>query len=193
MKHAGIFWIALAMAAMPFAAQAATDDSIPLHQSAGKYEIYVSQGAGEPISYGSYSVRVFCDCEPSYLDGVIRGRNGPISNWWLADIDADTMPEIIVWMRGSGSGEVAALAVYKFGGNKLSAIALPQPSAQLLAGYQGHDGYRLEQDGLVRSFPIYKPEDPNARPTGGTREIKYVFVTSSWTLLTSPRQIGRLD
>jgi hypothetical protein len=185
-KHMVALLVMLVTLLMTSASQSAVEDSSPLHQAAGKYEIYVSQGAGEPASYGSYSVRVFCDCEPPYLGGVIHGRNGEIVKWWLADIDSDAVPEIIVWIRGSGSGEVASLDVYKFANKKLFAIALPQPSDELLAGYQGHDGYRQEKDGLVRSFPIYKPEDPNARPTGGIREIKYSFATSSWSLLTSP-------
>ena len=49
---------------------------------------------------------------------------------------------------------------------------LPEDSA-LLIGYQGHDTFRVEEELLVRYFPIYRSGDSNANPQGGQRIIHY--------------------
>ena len=37
----------------------------------------------------------------------------------------------------------------------------------------GHDEFAVEENTLVRRFPVYKDGDTNSQPTGGTRQIQY--------------------
>jgi hypothetical protein len=40
----------------------------------------------------------------------------------------------------------------------------------------GHDQYAVVETRLVRRFPVYRPGDSNASPTGGTRQVSYKLV-----------------
>ena len=40
-------------------------------------------------------------------------------------------------------------------------------------GYMGHDTFKMEDQKLVRIFPIYNEGDTNQNPTGGTRKLVY--------------------
>jgi hypothetical protein len=48
----------------------------------------------------------------------------------------------------------------------------------------GHDTFSLVENTLVRRFPIYKKDDTNANPTGGTRQLEYKLRNgeASWLL-----------
>jgi len=46
-------------------------------------------------------------------------------------------------------------------------------NAEASNGYMGHDEFAIVESTLVQRFPIYKPGDSNANPTGGTRQIQY--------------------
>jgi len=40
----------------------------------------------------------------------------------------------------------------------------------------GHDQFAVVETTLMRRFPVYRPGDSNAKPTGGTRQISYELV-----------------
>ena len=40
-------------------------------------------------------------------------------------------------------------------------------------GYMGHDTFKIENQKLVRIFPIYNKGEINHNPTGGTRKLLY--------------------
>jgi hypothetical protein len=44
--------------------------------------------------------------------------------------------------------------------------------------YMGHDTFSIEENILVRRFPLYNSNDTNANPTGGTMQVKYKIVKS---------------
>jgi hypothetical protein len=41
----------------------------------------------------------------------------------------------------------------------------------------GHDQFSFEKGMLVRSFPVYKENDSNDKPSGGNRKIFYKLVS----------------
>ena len=152
---------------------------LPQVRSFYKDMIYVTQGGGEPECLGTFSLRVLRDQPPFFIDGFIKLRNGYIAGWWLADTtQANT--KIIIWIRSCGSGEIGALEVYEFDGKKLKEASIPEPPRDFMEGYRGQDGYRLDDNGLVRTFSKYAPDDPNSSPTGGTVVIKYLFSQKKW-------------
>jgi hypothetical protein len=75
---------------------------------------------------------------------------------------------------GSGShGTVLGFASNK--DKSLSMINFPeiQKGDENFEGYMGHDTFKIEDQKLVRIFPIYNQGDTNKHPTGGTRKLVY--------------------
>ena len=100
--------------------------------------------------------------------------NGQVVGAEVADLNANGLPEIYVYVQGAGSGsygEVVGYAVIK--GAELSPITLPELTGANAQGYQGHDQFQVVESCLARRFPIYKPGDSNAKATGGQRQICY--------------------
>jgi hypothetical protein len=111
--------------------------------------------------------------------------NGQVVGAEVADLNSNGMPEIYVVVQSAGSGsygEVVAYSVIK--GTELSPITLPELTGTNAQGYQGHDQFQVVESCLARRFPIYKPGDSNAKPTGGVRQICYKLMAgeAGWIL-----------
>lgn len=109
------------------------------------------------------------------LSEVFTDRD-PIKSVYVADLDSNGFDEFYIVTVSSGSGSYGN--VMGFASNKdksLSMIYLPeiQEGDELFTGYMGHDGFRITDNKLVRSFPVYQPSDTNNNPTGGTRQLTY--------------------
>jgi hypothetical protein len=63
---------------------------------------------------------------------------------------------------------------------------MPELSGKLAQGYMGHDQFAVVETTLMRRFPIYRPGDTNAKPTGGTRQISYKLVAGEAGFLFKP-------
>lgn len=103
------------------------------------------------------------------VDGVVTGAE-------VADLNADGSPEIYVYVTSAGSGAYGSLAAWSANDRKsLSAIHLPELAEDTVhgKGYMGHDDFAVVEQYLVRSLPVYKEGDPNAAPSGGTRQVQY--------------------
>lgn len=103
------------------------------------------------------------------VDGVITGAE-------VADLNADGSPEVYVYASSAGSGTYGSLAAWSSNRKKsLSVITLPELAEDPVnaKGYMGHDDFAVVEQYLVRSFPVYKDGDSNARPSGGTRQLQY--------------------
>ena len=111
---------------------------------------------------------------------------GRVLDAQVADLDANSQPEIYVFVQGAGSGSYGQLVAYALSNGKsvLSPIYLQELSGSLAQGYQGHDAFEVVEGCLVRRFPIYKPGDSNAKATGGERQICYKLKPgeASWIL-----------
>ena len=94
----------------------------------------------------------------------------------IADLDSNGWPEVYVFVSSAGSGSYGSLAAYAVNnGKSITPIYLPplEQSPELMEGYMGHDEFALTENRLLRSFPIYRQDDSNAAPTGGTRQLQY--------------------
>lgn len=92
------------------------------------------------------------------------------------DLNADGQPELVVVVRSVGSGSYGGVQAWSAGKERvLQPITLPELTGPLLEGYMGHDVFTVTEAGLVRTFPIYRPGDSQARPSGGRREIVYAL------------------
>ena len=94
----------------------------------------------------------------------------------IADLDHNGWPEIYVFVSSAGSGSYGSLAAYAVNnGKSITPIYLPplEQSPEVMDGYMGHDKFSVAKNRLLRSFPIYRQDDSNAAPTGGTRQVQY--------------------
>ncbi len=118
------------------------------------------------------------------IDGTVTGVE-------IDDLNGDGYPEIYIYVNSAGSGSYASLVAYSSNQNKtISPIYLPPLGDDKLnaKGYMGHDQFAVLKGELTRRFPVYKENDSNAQPTGGTRQLSYKLVSgeATWTLqLTS--------
>ena len=100
----------------------------------------------------------------------------PISDIHIADLDNNGFDEIYIITTSAGSGSYGN--VLGFASNKdksISMINFPeiQKGEQAFEGYMGHDIFSIEDNKLVRIFPLYKKNDINQHPTGGRRKLLY--------------------
>lgn len=121
------------------------------------------------------------------VEPIVREIEGTVTGVEVADIDRNGSPEIYVYVTGAGSGSYGSLVALAVNNRKsVSDIYLPAltDDKKLSAGYMGHDEFAVVESNLSRRFPVYKPGDMNARPTGGMRQIAYKLVPgeAGWKL-----------
>jgi hypothetical protein len=114
------------------------------------------------------------DFEHNYPE-IYQDRD-PISDIFVADLDGNGFDEIYIITTSAGSGSYKT--VLGFASNKdksLSMINFPEIQArdENFKGYMGHDTFKIEDQKLLRTFPIYNEGDTNQNPTGGTRKLVY--------------------
>jgi membrane-bound inhibitor of C-type lysozyme len=105
--------------------------------------------------------------------------DGAISEVIATDLNHDGNPELLIVVTSAGSGSYATLLGYHFTAQRWDTLALPALAGTTAAeGYQGHDRFEVRGDTLLRTFPVYRPGDPNVAPSGGTRTVRYVLGTN---------------
>jgi len=115
------------------------------------------------------------------IDGVVTGAE-------VEDLNRDGSPEVYIYVTSAGSGSYGTLVAYSANNKKsLSEIYLPpleNEKKSVSKGYMGHDQFSLVENTFARRFPIYKKDDPNCCPTGGTRQLEYKLVPgeATWQL-----------
>lgn len=107
---------------------------------------------------------------------IILEIDGEVMNAQIEDLNSDGFPEILIYTKSAGSGSYGDVIGYSVNhGESISRISFPQLSENKEAslGYMGHDEFSIIDNSLIRRFPIYKEDDTNSHPTGGTRQIRY--------------------
>jgi hypothetical protein len=141
------------------------------------------------LSYGAISFDVQASAEGSLNQlriqpGGLAVDNGELTaeldgtayRAELADLDGNGWPEIYVYVSSAGSGSYGSLVAYAVNnGKSVTPIYLPpmEQTPEALKGYMGHDQFAVVENRLVRRFPIYREDDTNSAPSGGTRQLQY--------------------
>lgn len=81
----------------------------------------------EARSIGSFSVRLYQaaaapDTTTFFSDGLIRPRDGMVEKAYLADLNDDNQPELIVQVRSAGTGNYLSLHVFNIQQEKISVV-----------------------------------------------------------------------
>jgi hypothetical protein len=131
---------------------------------------------------GKVSIRTFGQDDGNEL--FEHEITGEVAGAEAADLNQDGYPEVLVFVRGAGSGSYGDVIGYSSNnGKSMTKIEFP-PTAEnpkINQGYMGHDSFSTAEDTLVQIFPVYRPGDVNANPTGPTRQVQYVLVDGSPT------------
>jgi len=112
---------------------------------------------------------------------------GSLTGSEVEDLNSDGRPELILFVTSAGSGSYGSVIAWSASqGHTLLPITMPDLSGKLAQGYMGHDQFAVVETTLMRRFPIYRPGDTNAKPTGGTRQISYKLVAAEAGFLFKP-------
>lgn len=109
---------------------------------------------------------------PVRIDEAIEGT---VTNSVVTDLNSNKKPELLVFVSGSGSGSYGKVYGYEFESKYWGELTMPELTPELQKDYMGHDEYRIANNRLVRTFPVYLETDPNCCPTGGKRTIVYTL------------------
>jgi hypothetical protein len=115
---------------------------------------------------------------------IERDIGGTVTGADIGDINVDGSPEIYVYIKAKDKGSLIA---YSANNKKsLSEIYLPPftDDSKLTKGYRGHDEIAMVENIIALRFPIYKDNDADNKPTGGTRQLQYKLTQgeASWML-----------
>jgi hypothetical protein len=128
-------------------------------------------------SGGKLTIRTFGQDEGNEVfEQQIEGR---VTGAEVADLNHDGFPEVVAYVVSDGNGSYGSVIGYSSNnGKSMSSIYFPPTAenAKISQGYMGHDTFSTAEDTLVQSFPVYRPGDINAHPTGPTRQVQYALV-----------------
>ena len=122
---------------------------------------------------------------------ITRPIDGVVTKAEIADLNGDGVPELFITTTSPGSGSYGKAYAWASNGKKsLTEIFITPPREKDLSGYMGHDEFAVIESSFARRFPVYKPGDSNAHPTGGWRQFQYKLVPgeAGWVL-----RIKRVD
>ena len=119
------------------------------------------------------------------------GETDPVVNVFLADLDKNGFEEIYIITRSAGSGSYSNIYGLVSNKDKSATPIYIRPISDkdksetgIFEGFMGHNSYELNSGTLLNSFPVYKKNDPNAKPSGGIRKVAYRLVAgeAGWIL-----------
>lgn len=100
---------------------------------------------------------------------------GEITDAVLADLNQNELPEVLVFVRGTGPTAQGQVYGYEFAPQSWERFQLPILPLEATSGYRGQDQFVVTGADLVRTFPIYRSADAPAKPTGGQRTVRYAL------------------
>ncbi|TNJ45724.1 hypothetical protein KFZ70_10420 [Tamlana fucoidanivorans] len=94
----------------------------------------------------------------------------------VEDLDADGSPELLVYLKNETQNNQGKVFGFSVNNKKSMSMVYFPPTAEqtkINEGYRGHDEFTLIETNLAQRFPVYKPDDSDAAPSGGIRQITY--------------------
>lgn len=109
------------------------------------------------------------------LDNTVEDSD-PIKEVIIADLDSNGFDEMYIITVSSGSGSYGGILA--FASNRdISVTMINFPQIQegdtKFQGYMGHDSFRVVNNKLLRTFPVYRPKDKQGSPGGVMRSLAY--------------------
>jgi hypothetical protein len=161
------------------------DQAKNINQNTGSKELKTKTGkiiiitethpVGQSISSIAITTKGFKENKLIELNDI-----DPIEKIELKDLDNDGFEEIYLFTRSVGSGSGGDFYVYASDKDKRLVKYEKEELEEKeylkggrLEGYMGHDTCFFDKEMLVMEFRIYKENDANLKPTGGTKKVFY--------------------
>ena len=106
---------------------------------------------------------------------VIRDVKGMLQKTAIEDLDNDKNPEIYLFTTSAGTQATGSVYGVTYINNKAFRIFSGDVENPDLKGYRGRDSFYIQQRQIVRTYPVYADADPESKPSGGKRTIKYAL------------------
>ncbi len=100
----------------------------------------------------------------------------PITDVFIVDLDDNGFDEIYIITTSADSGSFGNVLGFASNRDKsFSIINFPgvDSTNNIFAGYMGHDSFFVENNKLVRTFPIFNVGDGNTKSIEGKRKLIY--------------------
>jgi len=107
------------------------------------------------------------------MDFPLKGR---IAGAQVDDLNSDSYPDLILFIyTDSFAVNGTVLCLLSEANKSVVPCYLPDISydPKVNKGYKGHDKFSLLEGTLLQQFPIFNPDDPKDKPSGGTRTLMY--------------------
>lgn len=129
-----------------------------------------------PIGMSLSDIKVFGE---GMGDTVKFKDADPVKDVLHGDLDKDGFDEVYIVTATAGSGSYGkVIGLASIGDSAFLPVNFPamEQDAKQYDGYMGGDIFSIEGDALVRTFPLYKLEDNNLKPTGGSTTVRYGLI-----------------
>ncbi|UTA48440.1 PliI family lysozyme inhibitor of I-type lysozyme [Simiduia sp. 21SJ11W-1] len=122
----------------------------------------VAEGAGEPKSIGSYSVRIYTPNADGgkrdfFLAGEVFSRDGFLKSITLADVDGDQLEELVVVLESVGTGSYVTAHAWHYLEGHISVIASAEnllPEVDMIAALKAQ----------IQALNALEPSDSSRGP-----------------------------
>ncbi|SEW57337.1 hypothetical protein [Chitinophaga arvensicola] len=116
---------------------------------------------------------------------IERDVKGQLRNMMLADLDGNGKPEVYFYMLSEGTGQFGKIYGFDLTG-KVARISTYSLDTMQQAAYRGQDTFFIKGKTLVRSFPAYRENDPDALTANVRGMIEYRLKKENDTLRLIP-------
>lgn len=104
---------------------------------------------------------------------VIHDVKGSLHETVVTDLDRDKNPEVFIFTYSDGTEATGSVYGITYINRKPVRIFSGDIEKEELEGYRGRDSFYIKQPFLMRQYPVYAQTDPDGKPTGGKRTVKY--------------------
>jgi hypothetical protein len=114
--------------------------------------------------------------------GLTRDNNpiildaDPVVGAEIGDLNTDEFPEILIFTQSAGSGSYGKVLAYSVNaGRSISQVTFLTASQnpQINNGYRGHDRFKVVNNQLVHTFPLFETDAVNTVRSGKNRIVTY--------------------
>ena len=107
--------------------------------------------------------------------------NGQMDVAMIDDFNNDGYPDLLIVAYSGPNFQYGTAYAFASKENKSLLLFASKDimlDGHLKPGYRGHDHFSLFEGSVIQKFPIYNQDDPDDKPTGGTRVIQYQMALS---------------
>ncbi|MBC6607077.1 hypothetical protein H8B13_09620 [Hymenobacter sp. BT188] len=101
--------------------------------------------------------------------------SGVVTEAVITDLNQNELPEILIFVRGVGANPLGQVYGFEFAEQEWERFQLPTLPPEAADGYQGFDLFRIADNYLMRTFPVYRLTDSPTLPSGGQRTVRYTL------------------